>query len=356
MKKIGMALLAGLVALAIFISPMVFSAPDTVYASSDNGSQQMKASVNNLSATSFMNKGNKGDKGHKPSPEQLLGILSRWSGFSVSDIVSVIKKYNLKVPQVINAVVLAKGVDISLNEAAKIVAEGKLKEYVEQNNLQEKFMGALRGLAQYMKGFRDGFRCGANHGHKKIPGIKGRVWKDFVNVLAGWSGIPTETIVSVQRDFRLNPARTINAVVFAKVGNIDLQTSASIVAAGNLQSYLEEQGLTEAFQTARQEVMQLLKQEAQNIKEKLEEKIADALARWSGFDKDKILGLIEEKNIGYATTVVILGKVAGISLDEAKQIVDDGKLISYLKEHNLFEKFKKAKIEIMKLLARIRKP
>ncbi len=347
MKKIGMALLAGLVALAIFISPMVFSAPDTVYASSDNS--QTVSSVSQAPVQVPMRRGG-GDKGRKPSPEQLLGILSRWSGFSVSDIVAVQREYKMRFSQLINAVVLAKAGDISLEEAAKIVAEGKLKEYVEQNNLQEKFMGALKSLKQFM---RDLYKQGKQ---KKIPGIKGRVWKDFVNVLAGWSGIPTETIVSVQRDFRLNPARTINAVVLAKVGNIDLQTSASIVVSGNLRKYLEENELTETFQTARQEVMQFLKQEAKNIKENLEEKIADVLARWSGFDKDEILGLIEEKNIGYATTVVILGKVADISLDEAKRIVDNGKLMSYLKEHNLFEKFRKAKIEIMKLLARIRKP
>ncbi|NOZ92571.1 MAG: hypothetical protein GXO59_04805 [Dictyoglomi bacterium] len=354
MKKIGTIMLAGLIALAIFISPMVFSMPDSAYAAAQP--TQEVNSVGTLPVDAPMHRGGRGDKGHKPSQQQIIGILAEWSGFPAEDIAAIQKQYNLGIPQLINTVILAKAGNISLDEAAKIVSEGNLKQYIEQNKLQEKFMETRRELAQYMRGFRDGFKHGVKHAQKKAPGIKGRVWNDFTSVLANWAGIPTQTIASIQKDYNLNPARTINAVVLAKVGNIDLQVSASIVVNGNLRSYLDQQGLTEAFQTARQEVMQLLREEAQNLKEKAEDKVSEVLAQWSGFDKDKIAKLIEEKNVGYAVTVVVLGKVAGISLDEAKQIVDDGKLMTYIRENNLFVKFRQAKMEVMRLISQALRP
>ena len=364
MKKIGTIMLAGLIALAIFISPMVFSMPDSAYAISTNATQQVSSMTSPAIQLPMHRGGDKGGdrdkhpgKGHKVSSREIVNILAKWSGFSTETLTSVMETYKLNIPQLINATVLAKAGNISLDTAAKVVSEGKIMEYVEKNQLLEKFMETRRELAQYMRGFKDGYKyCMKHFHHKRASEAMGGIWSNFTGVLAEWANISTETIISIQNTYNLNPARTINVVVLAKVGGIDLQESASIVINGELGIFLVKNNLVEKFMEARQEVMQLLTEKALQIRETFEEKVAEVLAKWSGFNKDDIAKLIEEQNIGYASTVVVLGKIAGISLDEAKKIVDEGRLMSYLAEKELFMKFSQAKMEVMRLISQALRP
>jgi|GEM_PF-1930545 len=361
-------ILAGLLVLAIMVSPVVMSFSSQAFA---------QTSTSNISKSPIigMEKGRGGDhgggrggdqgkdrgKGHgKASAEVVITLLSKWSGIGTETLLSTMKDYDLNVAGIINAVVLSKAADITLDEAAQIVADRKLRDYIYENGLQEKFMQVRHDFAEYMKNaakeYREHHKKG--RGGKGAPGSRARVWADFVDVLANWAGTSTEDIASIQEEYGLNPARTVNAIVLSKVAGIDLTVSASIVASGDLRTYIEENNLQEAFQTARQEVMSLLKETAQELREKAEEKIAEALAKWSGFSKDRIQKLIEDKNVGYAITVVVLAKVGNMSLDEAKKIADGGmrSVFNYLRKKGLFREFMNAKREVMRLIRDIVKP
>ena len=361
-------ILAGLLVLAIMVSPVVMSFSSQAFA---------QTSTSNISKSPIigMEKGRGGDhgggrggdhgkdrgKGHgKASAEVVINLLSKWSGIGTQTLESTMKDYDLNIAGIINAVVLSKAADISLDEAAQIVADRKLREYIDENGLQEKFMQVRHDFAEYMKNAAKEYRerHGKEHKGKCSPAVRAKVWSDFTDVLANWAGTSTEDIASIQEEYGLNPARTVNAVVLSKVAGIDLTVSASIVVNGELRSYIEENNLQEAFQTARQEVMNLLKETAQELREKAEEKIAEALAGWSGFSKDDIQKLIDDKNVGYAITVVVLAKVGNMSLDEAQKIADGGmrSVFDYLRKNGLLRDFLNAKKEVSALIRDILKP
>ena len=361
-------ILAGMLVLAIMVSPVVM-----------NFSSQAFAQTSTLGISNGpmlgMDKDRGGDHGGgrggdhgrdhgkrhgKASAEVVITLLSKWSGIGTETLESTMKDYELNVGGIINAVVLSKAADISLDDAAQIVADRKLRDYLDENGLQEKFMQVRHDFAEYMRNAAKEYRERHEHEHrgKGSPAVRARVWSDFVDVLANWAGTSTEDIASIQEEYDLNPARTVNAVVLFKVAGIDLTVSASIVANGNLRTYIEDNNLEEAFRSARQEVMNLLRETAQELREKAEEKIAEALARWSGFSKDDIQKIIDDKNVGYAITVVVLAKVGNISLDEAQKIADGGmrSVFNYLRKKGLFREFMNAKREVMRLIRDIVKP
>jgi len=257
--------------------------------------------------------------------------------------------YNLSVGRLVNTVILSKAAEISLEEAATVVVNDQLGTYITENNLVERFMELRRELAAYMREkrasigsqIRDKVREKARHY------VGGVIWNNFVDVLANWYGTSTQTIVDIQAEYNLNPARTVNVVVLSKVANIDLQVSASIVVNGELCTYLRENNLVESFKAARMEVMALLRETASTVKDELADKVAEVLARWSGFDKDQIKDLIIQLRMYKAINIVVLAKVAEISFEEAKDIVLGGNLVSYLRENGLFAQFHEAKIQVM---------
>ena len=353
-------ILAGMLVLAIMVSPVVMGFSESAFA---------QTSTSNISKSPVIgiDKGRGGDHGggrggdHKKAPaEVVITLLSKWSGIGTETLESTMKDYDLNVAGIINAVVLSKAGDISLDEAAQIVADRKLREYIDENDLQEKFMQVRHDFAEYMRNAAKEYRERHKKEHrvKGSPAVRAKVWSDFTNVLANWAGTSTQDIVSIQEKYGLNPARTVNAVVLAKVAGIDLTVSASIVANGELRTYIEENNLQEAFQTARQEVMSLLRETAQELREKAEEKIAEALAGWSGFAKDDIQKLIDEKNVPYAITVVVLAKVGNMSLDEAQKIADKGirSVFDYLRKNGLLREFLNAKKEVSAIIRDILKP
>ncbi len=365
MRKKVVWILSALTIFALLISPVVFSTPQSTYAASGNVTITDKTPNNTIGIMKKERGDDHGGKGrgrghhgrNHHSSEVVISILAEWSGISSETLTSVKDKYQLSIPALINTVVLMKASGIDIDKAAGIVASGELRSYVEKNGIRDKFMETRRELARYIHRYMEKkHEEKEKHGRRKAPGVKGRIYSDFIDILSTWSGIGTDTIQSIVEEYSLNPARTINAVVLAKVGNISLSQSASIVVAGELREYLEENGLIDAFKQARQEIVNLLKEKAQEIKETAEEKVIEALSKWSGFDKEDIQKLIEKKNIPYAITVVVLAKVSGISLQDAKNIVDNGKIMEYLRKNNLFMKFKQAKAEIWRIIRDILRP
>jgi DNA-binding FrmR family transcriptional regulator len=361
-------LLVALVALSIFISPMVF-AWDGASTTMGGGAAQLTDSPHHgmhgrMGQSTFTSKGQGkggGGKGQSKgrswnvSPRVVIAVLSKWSGYSTDTLTSVMQEKNIGVKGIVLAAVLSKAGNISLDDAASVVAEGNLKTYITDNNLTDKFKESMQDFMKAMKKAYAEHRN--NHkGNGKGHNIGGKMWNTFVSTLAEWGNVSVGDITSMVNKYNLRPGRAINAVVLHKVANISLDEAASVVADGNLETYLEDKGLTEQFQEARQEIMGILREKAQEIKAADKEKIAEAVSNWSGIDKAVIKKMIEEKGVGYTVNVVVLVKVGNVSLDDAKAIVDDGNLGQYLKDNDLVQQFREAKISLMRTIRDILKP
>jgi len=346
MNKISKILIAGLTAFAILISPVIFNMP-TTYANNLDGK--------GISAVMFEKKGGQllGEKGRGYGNQKrnsritiIVKLIAKFTNTTEEQVITIMKTNKLNPAQMINTAILSKAGNISLDESAKIVAKGELRTYIEKNNLQDKFIKAKREFAQMIKGIKS--KGNSKHHRKKFT--EGRLFNNFLNVLARWSGIPTETISSVQEQYSLNPARTINAVVLTKISNIELTESASIVVNGELKEYLTKNNLVECFQEARQEIIQLLKDESKKIKEEMKNKIVKVLSEWSGVDKNSIITSIDNNGVENTINAVILVKIANISFDESIRIVNNHQLMRYLKNNNLLRQYKQAKLELIQLL------
>jgi len=215
---------------------------------------------------------------------------------------------------------------------------------------------------------------GGHHGGGSSKGgyhwsYAGSVTASLAQSLAQWSGFSADEIMGVVEQYELNVAETINTVVLAKVAGISLDEAAQIVASGELSVYLSENGLTQAFAQARKDFgMNYMHQWMHGAKEGKkgaagvvhgrgmaaigEDTIISVLAQWSGFSTDDVeaiqdqFGFVDAKLIN----TVVLAKVAGISLDEAAQIVADGGLAEYLYDNDLVDAFRTARAEVMALL------
>ncbi len=193
----------------------------------------------------------------------LAEVLAQWSGFTADDIMNVVQAYELNVAQTINTVVLAKVAGIGLDEAAQIVASGELATYLSENGLTNMFAQARKDFGmnymhQWMHGQAGGHAQahagGSPHGHGMAA-----IGEDIIiSTLAQWSGFSADEITAIENQYGFVDARLINVVVLAKVAGIGLDEAAQIVVSGNLAIYLYDNGLIDAFRSARHEVMVML--------------------------------------------------------------------------------------------------
>jgi len=192
--------------------------------------------------------------GHRARNAAIIKVLASFSGNSEEEIIQTAKELR-SVGKLINAVILKKAADITLDEAANIIKQEQLREYLQENQLQAKFIATKKKLAHYMRAAYQRYKE-----HKPIRNksqMRNRIFNQFINKLSSWSGHSKEEIMQYASDMK--PVRILNMVVLAKAANISIEKAHQIIIDGNLRQYLSEHDLTRQFIQLRQDAIKMLR-------------------------------------------------------------------------------------------------
>jgi len=157
-KKTMTLWIAGILALAILVAPAVFNFSDYAFAQSQNATDQATALQTqnpDYAASMQYRKGRGGGKGGargRKNTDATLSLLSDWSGISKDTLQNIMDSYSFNAAKLTNTVVLSKAANISLDDAASIVAEGNLRDYVEENGLTDAFQAARQEFMSILRG------------------------------------------------------------------------------------------------------------------------------------------------------------------------------------------------------------
>jgi len=171
MKNLGTIIMVGLLALAIFVSPVVLANISNGYVNTVD-TTGICPGCGPDAATTCMGYGL--DTGICPgcdwiSSEEaakiVINILADLSGYNAVSIAAIWEDYNFNTARLINTVALSKVMNITLDEAANIVSQGNLCTYIEYNNIIEEFRLIRNKYASEIREAIAGIGLGNRHRH-----------------------------------------------------------------------------------------------------------------------------------------------------------------------------------------------
>ena len=159
MNKLGAIILVSLLALAIFVSPVVLANTSNGYFNTAG----TRATCQGYGPGAGMGPG---WQANREAFTDIVDILADLSGYDASSLTVVTQDYNFNPARLINTVILSKVMNIPLDEAASIVSQGNLHTYIEDNDIIEEFTSTRQSYTLEIREARGGMGLRNGHGHR----------------------------------------------------------------------------------------------------------------------------------------------------------------------------------------------